>query len=444
VEVYKLKKPQITQNTSKALDLLSKKWQEIHVHVAKANHPEYLFWDKARYKHPPDVTPEEFWTILKLLRQVSPGRARTPVIDVHGNAFTWQPLPGLDHFFHEVDMNLGGLLESTIVDDRAVRQRFITRGLMEEAIASSQLEGAHVTRKVAKRMLIERRKPRDQSEQMILNNYEAMLLIEERLKFQDLTLDTLLDLHTTLTRNTIDHKDVGRLRSDADRVVVTDPALNVTYHIPPPEKFLKRELNRLIRYANDSLEKEQFLHPVIKAIVLHFWIGYLHPFIDGNGRVARAVFYWYLLRKHYWAFAYLPLSIAIKNSPAQYGYAYIYSEQDDNDLNYFIDYNVRKISQAKREFEVYLTRKQVDNRIMAGLARGKYGLNDRQVQLLSFLHKDPDATSTIRTHAQVNEVSRITARKDLEQLEKLGLVRSEKIGRERPFRATEKLLELFG
>jgi Fic family protein len=293
-------------------------------------------------------------------------------------------------------------------------------------------------------MLIEKRKPRDQSEHMILNNYEAMLLIEEELKSRHLTLDILLDLQTTLTKDTIDDKDVGRLRSDTDQVEVTDPVLNVTYHIPPPEKFLKRELGRLIRYANDDLETEQFLHPVIKAIVLHFWIGYLHPFTDGNGRVARAVFYWYMLRKRYWAFAYLPLSIAIKNSPAQYGYAYICTEQDDNDLNYFIDYNVRKISQARREFQDYLAHKQTENRMMAGLARGKYGLNDRQVQLLRYLHKNPDATSTIRTHAHINEVSRVTARKDLEELEKLGLVVSMKVGRERPFHATDKTLELFG
>jgi Fic family protein len=428
----------------KTLELLLRKGQDIHGYAGKANHPEYLYWDKVRYIHPPNLKAEEFWAVLKFLRRFSPSRTITPVKDEEGNTFTWQPLPGMDHFLHQVDMNLGGVLESTIVDDVIARRRFITRGLMEEAIASSQLEGAHTTRKVAKRMLVEKRKARNESEQMILNNYQAMLLIEESLKLRELSMHSLLDLHAVLTKDTIASQDVGRLRTDADEVVVSDPVLNVTYHIPPSEKFLKKEIGRLIRYANDSLQKEQFVHPVIKAIILHFWIGYLHPFTDGNGRLARSVFYWYLLHKQYWAFSYLPLSRVIKNSPAQYGYAYIYSEQDDNDLTYFIDYNVRKISQAKREFEAYLMKKQTESRRMAELSRGKYDLNDRQIQLLRYLHKTPDATTTVRTHAKVNDISRPTALKDLERLERDGFLTSGRQGRERPFRATEKIVELFG
>lgn len=442
VEVFKLKKPDITGKLDKVLDLLNSE-TEIYEYVAKTNHPEYLFWDKVRFKHPPNMTAEEFWALVKALRKYSASRTRTVIRDEKGNHFTWQPLPGFDHFLHEVDMNLGGTLESIVVEDPSVRQRYISRGIMEEAIASSQLEGAHTTRKVAKRMLVEKRKARNESEQMILNNYHAMLLIEDRLKQQELTTDVLLDLHATLTLDTVDDKDVGRFRRDADPIVVNDPLTGVIYHIPPPEKFLKQEIDRFIRYANDSSEKKPFVHPVIKAIILHFWIGYLHPFTDGNGRLARAVFYWYLLRKGYWAFTYLPLSRIIKKSPVQYGFAYVYSEQDDNDLTYFIDYNVRKIGQARHEFEAYVIKKQSENRKMAQLARARYNLNNRQIQLLRYLHKNPDATSTIRTHAQINDISRVTARKDLEGLETIGFLISEKQGRERPFRATPKTTELL-
>ncbi len=444
MEVFKLKKPDTPLKMDEALELFLRKGQDLQDYVSKANHPEYLYWDKVRYKHPPNMTPEQFWAVVKFLRQFSSGRTKTPVKDEQGQQFTWQSLPGMDNFLHMVDMNLGGVLESTVVDDRAVKQRFISRGLMEEAIASSQLEGAHTTRKAAKRMLLEKRQARNESEQMILNNYRAMLLIEDTLKNQDLSMDVLLELHATLTEKTINERDIGRLRTDADEVVVSDPALNVTYHIPPHEKFLKKEIVRFISYANDDLEKERFVHPVVKAIILHFWIGYLHPFIDGNGRLARSIFYWYLLRKQYWAFTYLPLSRVIKNSPSQYGYAYIYSEQDDNDLTYFIDYNIRKISQAQLDFAAYLARKQAESRKMAAVSRGKYALNDRQIQLLRYLHKSPDATTTIRTHAEVYSVSRPTASKDLEQLASLGLIVSEKRGRERPFRATEKVVELLG
>lgn len=444
MEHFKLQQPDPAKHLSKALDKAFSKEVDLSRYLTRTSQPEYLFWDRIRHIPRPDaLTAEEFWALIKFSRNTSPRRT-TPIKDKQGQYFTWWPIPGLDSFFHEVDMHFGGKLELGVVTDATSRQRFISRGIMEEAIASSQLEGASTTRRVAKQMIVEKRKPRNKSEQMILNNYKAMILIEEQLQREPLSESKLLDLHTILTKDTIEEKDLGRFRTNNDQVIVMDPSKGVIYHVPPDEKFLKGEIFKLIDFANDVLKEPQFAHPVIKAIILHFWIGYLHPFVDGNGRLARVLFYWYLLRHEYWAFAYLPLSRVIKTSPGQYRDAYVYSEQDDRDLNYFIDYNVRKILQAKREFENYIRRVEAQNKEMARIARGKYRLNFRQIQLLRMLQKEPTATTTIRTHSSINQVSRLTARKDLEQLEKLGFLKSSKIGKERPFSATRKIIELFG
>ncbi|MEE9554595.1 MAG: Fic family protein [candidate division Zixibacteria bacterium] len=337
----------------------------------------------------------------------------------------------------------GGIIDPDLLDTQNTRRTFMARGIIEEAIASSQLEGASTTRKVAKQMLQKNRKPANKSEQMILNNYQAMLHIEDKLRYEDLSLDLLLNLHITLTQGTVDIKDSGRLRRDIDQVVVSDSSNNVIYHIAPSEKFLKREIKKLIAFANDNNEKPPSIHPLIKAILLHFWIGYLHPFTDGNGRLARAIFYWYLLKKQYWGFSYLPLSRVIKRSPAQYRDAYVFSEQDDNDLTYFIDYNIRKIAQAKKEFESYIKHKQSEYPKISKKVSMKYKLNERQIQLLRSIRKEADATTTIKTHSIFNGISRVTARKDLEELEQKGFLVSQKLGKERPFSATDKTLELF-
>jgi len=443
VEVYKLKKPDISWESDKIRSSLLDREVD-YKYIENVHKPEYLYWDKVRYKSRPEgFSADEFWAHIKFYRRLFSGRTKTPVKDINGKYFTWQPLPDQDYFLHQVDMQLGGLLKSRFVDNPSVRQRFIGRGIMEEAIASSQLEGAVTTRRVAKKLILEKRKPANRSDQMILNNYYAMLEAEENLKKQPMSKKMLLDLHITITKDTIKDNEIGRFRRDKDNIVVCDVAKNIAYHIPPPVDFLEREIKRFIQYANDNLDEKRFVHPLIKAIILHFWIGYLHPFTDGNGRMARIVFYWYLLRNDYWAFSYLPVSRIIRDSPKQYRMAYVYSEQDDNDLTYFLDYNIRKIMQAKREFETYIEGKEAENRYMTQIAQGKYKLNYRQIQLLKLLHKNSNDSRTIKTHSVVNNISRVTARKELEKLERLGFLSSEKVGKERPFRGTDKISELF-
>ncbi|MFC1617550.1 Fic family protein, partial [Candidatus Margulisiibacteriota bacterium] len=295
----------------------------------KSQVPVYLYWDKIKYKAPPDLQPENFWAAIKLWRkmQFSPSIIKTESEDI----FTWIKLSHYDQILHELDLNTGGSLLAFTKDlNDTKKYQFISRGIMEEAIASSQLEGAATTRKKAKEFLREGRKPTNHAEHMILNNYKSMQLIENEYKNKEMSLELLYELHIRIAQNTIAQKDLGHFRSDFDEIIIHGDDNEILFK-PPKMDFVEQEIKSLIAFANDK-DDSSFIHPIIKAIILHFWLAYLHPFVDGNGRLARLLFYWYLLRKNYWAFAYLPISKIIKKAPSQYKMAYIYSEQDDFDL----------------------------------------------------------------------------------------------------------------
>ncbi len=419
---------------------------------------DYRYWDKARYQPwPKNVSPEEGWAAIKFVRfqALAPFRTDSVVVDQQGRPFSLlKGLPWFEDLLHRIDMGLGGALRAD-KGDMLEREsgKLIARGVMEEAIASSQLEGAHVTRKDAKRMLREGRKPQNRNERMILNNYHAMQHIEQQMKREHLSLDSLFKLHAILTEGTLENPaNVGTFRDDEgaaehERVAVRNDSAgdDTIYHMPPQASFMRTELDRLIAYANDDAKVQDigFVHPVYKAIIIHFWIGYLHPFADGNGRIARALFYWYLLRKGYWGFAFLPLSVAIRKSPGQYGMAYIYTEQDDNDLTYFIAYNLQKIEQALQEFETYSRESGKENSETLRKAREIYGLNARQIELVRFFVQKPNESTTTTIYLKINNISRPTAINDLENLHEKGLLLVKKIGREKHYLGTKKLLAEF-
>ena len=109
-------------------------------------------------------------------------------------------------------------------------------------------------------------------------------------------------------------------------------------------------------FANGKTPGE-FVHPAIRSIILHFWLAYDHPFLDGNGRTARALFYWSMLHHHYWLCEFISISHLILKAPAEYERAFLYTETDDNDLTYFIIYHLKLIRRAVDELHKYIARK---------------------------------------------------------------------------------------
>ncbi len=160
-------------------------------YIAEAN-AQYYHWEKLRHLPAPEgLKPEDSWWLVKLSRG---GQGRPlPLQDKKGEPFTyWLPLPSLE-ILHQVDRWSGTTLlpEGGAPLLNAMRDQVVISSLMEEAIATSQIEGAVTTRKVAKEMLRTNRKPRDRSEQMIVNSYRTIQLLKERLD-RPLSLDLLL------------------------------------------------------------------------------------------------------------------------------------------------------------------------------------------------------------------------------------------------------------
>ncbi|MFA5130637.1 MAG: Fic family protein [Patescibacteria group bacterium] len=418
--------------------------QEIGAFVQAANEPDYRHWDVFKHTRPlpANFSKEQAWYAVKLSRLFE--RRKSEIHSVDGHVFGWTKLGVFERYCHEFDLHTGGELITSVGDLKAdEKKRLISKGLMDEAIASAQLEGADTTRAYAQKMLREKIKPRNASDQMILNTHRAMLLVEGDYKNRPLSIDLLMEMHSVLTEKTFDSEgEAPRFRKKGEAMYVLDRVEGVIYHQAPKIEFVNNELHRMVRFANS--DDGEFLHPVVKASMLHFWMGYLHPFTDGNGRLARLLFYWYLLKQGYWAFTYLPIAAKIKQGGKKaYTMSYVYAEQDDFDLTYFISYLLRKSIETHQDFQKYVKSMRKSNSEIARAARIKHGLNDRQIQLIKYLGANPDNSTTIASYISVSGVSRATTVNDLDRLQKKGFIKKKKIGRTVYFYGTDQIEKLI-
>jgi Fic family protein len=404
---------------------------------------EYVHWDKLRQLDPPfDMTHKEWWLLIKWARQQT--ARRLPLTDPAGAPFTYSSPDLVARRLHYVDQRCSGevAMSEVVTTDAEARQHYLVNSLMEEAIRSSQLEGATTSRRVAKELLRSGREPKDRSERMILNNYRALHFMRNSMG-EKLTPAAVLELQRILTEETLDNPDAaGRLqRPDEERVGVYERETGELIHEPPPADQLEERLQRLCDFANEGESAEHFMHPVIRAILLHFWLGYDHPFEDGNGRTARALFYWYMRTQGYWLVEYLSISRILQNAPAKYTRAFLLTETDEGDATYFIVYQLEVIERAVEELHAYLRRKVREVRDVEKLLRGSSDFNHRQLALLGDALRTPDATYGFKAHAATYSVTHETARSDLLPLVERGFLEQRRHGRSYVFTPPPDLAE---
>ncbi len=392
----------------------------------------YLHWDKLRHLRPPaGLTSEDWWLALKLKRQSN--AIPVPLLRAtNGTPLRVSRHSRIDEALAEADRRLAGVVTTPQpILEKETRDRFVASSLMEEAIHSSLFEGAVSTREAAKDLLRSARDPINRDERMIVNNFRAMERLSE-LRKHPLTVEAVLELHRIITDGTLDDPVcAGHMQTPADRrVEVYDRRINRTIHTPPPAEQLPDRMDRLVAFANapDTVDGV-FLHPVLRSILLHFQLAYDHPFADGNGRTARALFYWSMLRRGFWLTEFLSISRLLHANRTPYERAYQLVESDEQDGTYFVLQQLDALAQAMVALHEYVAKKTAELQEFAKLLRQRNELNNRQLALLHHALRKPDTAYTHESHANSHRVSIVSARADLLRLVALGYLRKTRRGK---------------
>jgi Fic family protein len=380
----------------------------------------YLHWDEFQWRVDKGDDVDTAWYATRFARKILDKDLN--LLKSEGDrCFSYCVPDSLFAQLHAIDKLSGGgrtISEGELVS-AAEKNGYLVKSLIsEEAITSSQLEGASTTREIAKEMLEKNLLPKDKSQQMIFNNFLLMKKAVEQSK-EELSLNFILELHQLATYKAIENQATsGEFRKD-NRIFVSDIYGENTFQ-PPDWQTIEARLKNLCEFANaDHSIGNNFIHPIVKAIILHFMIAYIHPFGDGNGRTARAIFYWSMLRSGYWLFEYVSISKPIQEHRGKYDKAFIHTETDEFDLTYFLYNQVEMIEKAVKSLNEYVDKKKRDfYEFMEWVEKSPITKNLQQghLQILKAAVKSPGREFTVKQVAMEFDVTENTARSYLNKL----------------------------
>jgi Fic family protein len=387
----------------------------------KSFQDRYLNKIEIGFRLPGEFNLSEVWQEIQEER-----KARGEILDLKdekGTNFWYFNLKPLQAKLHQIDSRGRDSLYSHIKPD--IENELIFDSIIDEAWASIIIEGAFTTHKRAQELVRRNLTPKDKNELMMKNNHLAMTYILEH-RESEFNIDLILKIHQIITQGTLDDPEyAGKFRND--EVFIWDKT-NTAIFKPMAAEKITPCLNNLVTWVNTHSD-EDFIHPIAKASIIHFYLVYVHPFFDGNGRTARALFYFYLLKNEYEFFKYFSISALIAKQREKYYKAIKDVEDYDNDVTYFLIYFSDVVSKSIDEIIAKIVKKYQADIISKNLdVRGIY-LNKRQKKLVKVLMDQDHKNITTRRYEKIFKVSYGTARSDLNEMAENGLLQKRKIGK---------------
>jgi Fic family protein len=315
---------------------------------------------------------------------------------------------------------LGTKLYDGIHNSKTFEKDFILDAAVEEAITSAIYEGANTTRAQARQFMAEKRSPANKAEQMLANNYAALEWLRNHLE-QEVSRDLILKVHAIVTQNTMEGDDVHYSGKFRDDVVFVGPHEGVKHG------KIEKAIDEAIQ---ETTKNERFIHPLIRGILLHYLIAYIHPFFDGNGRTARTMFYFKAMRNG------LNFVELLKEYGKRYERSFENAVEHEGDMTYFVDFALDSLLAALTLVEEKVTYLQK----LWKLAE-KYGLTEHQILLLQRLALNKFRRMGIEEYAETTQRSHEMARLELKSLLKLEFLQESKLGRKLYYTVNAKLLK---
>lgn len=391
-------------------ELTEPEQQELFQSILQINN-SYLNWEKVQHMtlKPASLSNAEIWEYAASLR--NQGAIRK--INIEGNSFHWSVSNDMEQVLREIDIHVAGgkgLLDVMVAKND---HRYIINALIDETMASAQLAGFSATKKMVKELLLKKKTTSSPTEQVLANLNKCLQKVKEW-EPAEITIEKILELHQLLTKDTIRLKAVGQFRTN-NKYDVTAIDLAGGYK-GMDFKGIKKWMLWLVQFLNDS-KHPFYIHPVIKAGIAEYLINYIRPFRDGNGRLARLIAFWYLLKQGYWGMEYMSASNVVTKLKAQYLKSFVQAQQG-NDIGYFIHFKTQAIKMAYRSLKDSLqrTNKEKETNPFVKIE----GMNIRQATALQWIKDEPEKIVTIRELRSGFGVSKETARTDLTALIEMG------------------------
>ena len=202
------------------------------------------------------------------------------------------------------------------------------------------------------------------------------------------TIETILEIHKLTTEKILPEGSTGKFR--VRQVVVKNTKTGEISYTPPPAVEVPYLIEDLVNWINSDEGKS--VQPVIKAGIIHYEIARIHPFVDGNGRVARAVATLLMFLDNYDIRKFFSFEEYFDENPMDYYLTLqavsnqLVMDTHERDLTPWLEYFTQGVAIELNRVKEKVQRISVDARVKDRLGE-QVVLNERQMMIMEYLHR---------------------------------------------------------